>query len=172
MTITDTTAPRPATTTDAVVPVRSPRADVFGAWPAGYRKMKALSEAVRGSGLDPALLMLVNLRASQINGCHYCIDMHVEDALAAGESDQRLHLLPAWRDVALYTERERAALALTEAVTLVAGAPVSDEVVDEAARVFTPEELSQLTFAVAVINTWNRLIVTARSPLRGAARPD
>jgi AhpD family alkylhydroperoxidase len=112
--------------------------------------------------LDHGLRALLDLRASQINGCAFCLDMHWKDARAAGETEERLYMLSAWRESSLYSERERAALALCEAMTLVAGRGVPDEVWEQAAAVFSEQELSQVVFAVAVINTWNRLQITAQ----------
>jgi AhpD family alkylhydroperoxidase len=115
------------------------------------------------SGLDHALLNLIYLRASQINGCAYCIDMHSKDARALGETEQRLYELNAWRETPFYTEKERAALAWTEAVTLVSEGHVPDEVYEEAKKHFKDEELVNLTLAVAQINVWNRLAISFRA---------
>ena len=131
--------------------------------PEGYRAMSALERYVRGSGLEPSLLELVKLRASQINGCAYCIDMHWKDARARGESEQRLYGLMAWRESPYYTERERAALAWTEAVTLIADSHVPDELYEEVRQSFTETELVNLTFALVVINGWNRLAISFRT---------
>ena len=109
------------------------------------------------SGLKPALLNLVYMRASQINGCAYCLDMHSKDARALGESEQRLYALDAWRETPFFTERERAALGWTEAVTLVSQTHVADDVYEQARKHFTEAELVNLTLAVAQINVWNRL---------------
>jgi AhpD family alkylhydroperoxidase len=127
------------------------------------RHLLALGAQVKASGLEPALLELVNMRASQLNGCAFCLDMHSKDARAAGETDQRLHLLPAWRETSLYTERERAALAWTEAVTLVTDGHVSDDVYAEVSPHFSEEELVWLTLAVVAINGFNRLNVAFRT---------
>jgi len=108
-------------------------------FPDGYRAMLAFERAVRGGPLDPTLYELVKLRASQLNGCAYCVDMHHKDARAAGESEERLYMLPAWREATVYTEAERAALALTEAVTLIAGTHVPEDVEIEARRNFDSE---------------------------------
>jgi AhpD family alkylhydroperoxidase len=116
----------------------------------------------RAIDLDPHLNRLVHMRASQINGCAFCIDMHWKDARAAGESEERLYSLDAWRESPLYDDRERAALELCEAVTLIAEGHVPDEVWDRASRVFDEAELSQLVFAITVINAWNRLCITTR----------
>ena len=131
--------------------------------PEGYRAMSGLERYVRGSGLEPSLLELVKLRASQINGCAYCIDMHWKDARARGESEQRLYGLMAWRESPYYTERERAALAWTEAVTLIAGSHVPDELYEEVRQYFNETELANLTFALVAINGWNRLAISLRT---------
>ena len=130
--------------------------------PAATKALSALDAAVRRSSIDPGLLDLVRLRASQINGCAYCVDVHSRDALAAGQTERRLLTFTTWRDTPLFTHRERAALALTEAMTRLADRPVSDEVFDDAAAHFPEAELAQLIWTVAVINTWNRLGAVAR----------
>ncbi len=133
--------------------------------PGVFKAMLQLSEYARQSGLEESLLNLVDLRASQINGCAYCLDMHTKDARAAGESEQRLYLLPAWREArSFYSEREQAALEWTEAVTLVAEGHVPDEVYERVRPHFTDEELANLTLAVITINSWNRLNVAFRTP--------
>jgi len=127
-----------------------------------------LQDLVNGSGLEPALLELVKMRASQLNGCAFCLDMHSKDARAAGESEQRLYLLNAWREAAhLYSARERAALAWTEAVTTVCDSHVPDEPYEEARAQFSETELVHLTFAITQINTWNRLNVAFRTEAGG-----
>ena len=131
--------------------------------PAGLQAMLALNHFVETCGLEHSLLELVKTRASQINGCAYCVDMHTIDARAAGESEQRLYLLSAWREAPVYTERERAALAWTEAVTLVSSSQVPTPVFEEARRHFTEAELVNLTWAIVVINGWNRMAVSFRS---------
>ena len=113
-------------------------------------------------GLETSLLHLVKFRVSQINGCAYCLDMHSKDLRAAGETEQRLYLLEAWREAPFYTERERAALAWAESVTLVAATHVPDDVYEEARKQFSETELANLTLAVATINSWNRLSVALR----------
>lgn len=130
--------------------------------PAAYRAMLALESYVHETGLEPALLELVKMRASQINGCAYCLDMHSKDARAGGETEQRLYLLNAWREAPLYTERERAALAWTEAVTLVNETHVPEDVYQQARAHFSEEELINLTIAIVAINGWNRLEVSFR----------
>ena len=132
--------------------------------PDGYRALVHLENHVRRSGLEASLLELIRMRASQINGCAYCLDMHSKDARAAGETEQRLYGLDAWREAPYYSDRERAALAWTEAVTLVHQGHVPDEVYDLARRHFTEKELVDLTTAVAAINAWNRLAISFRAP--------
>ncbi|MFT4039814.1 MAG: carboxymuconolactone decarboxylase family protein [Thermomicrobiales bacterium] len=122
------------------------------------------------TGLEPLLLELVKTRASQINGCAFCLDMHTKDARAMGETEQRLYLLPAWRDTDLYTPRERAALAWTEAVTVIAEDRVPDAVFDEVRPHFSDDELAALTMAIVAINGYNRFNVAFRLP-GGAYEP-
>jgi AhpD family alkylhydroperoxidase len=121
--------------------------------------MRQLQRYVDDSTLETALLELVKTRASQINGCAYCVDMHTKDARADGETEQRLYALSVWRETPFYTARERAALAWAEAVTLLAQGPVSDEIFEEARRQFSERELVELTMAIVAINGWNRLSV-------------
>jgi len=125
--------------------------------------MLALQAAVDKSGLEPALIDLVKLRSSQINGCAYCLNMHFQEAQARGESDQRLFLLDAWREAPFYSDRERAALAWTEAVTLITNGHVPDEVFAEAREHFSEAELANLTLAVVSINGWNRFSIAFRN---------
>jgi AhpD family alkylhydroperoxidase len=122
----------------------------------------ALGGQIEASGLEPSLLELVKMRSSQLNGCAYCLDMHSKDARAAGETEQRLFLLDAWRETSLYSERERAALAWTEAVTLVAEGHVPDDVYAEASSHFSEQELIALTLAITSVNSWNRLNIAFR----------
>lgn len=131
--------------------------------PGAYRAMSGLEKYVRECGLEASLLELVRLRASQINGCAFCIDMHWKDARAAGESEQRLYGLDAWRETSFYTERERAALAWTEAVTLIAENHIADELYEQVRQHFSEEELVNLTMAVVAINGWNRLSISFRA---------
>lgn len=130
--------------------------------PGVYEAMDSLDQYLAGCGVERRLLFLVQLRASQLNGCAYCLDMHWKDLRAAGETEQRLYSLDAWRECPYYTERERAALAWTEAVTLIAGSRVPDAVYDEVRPHFSEKELSDLTLAIATINAWNRLSIAAR----------
>jgi AhpD family alkylhydroperoxidase len=132
--------------------------------PAAYQAMLGLEMFVRKqSKLEPALIQLVKMRASQINGCAYCIDMHSKDARAEGETEQRLYALSAWEETPFFTDRERAALALTEAITLVREGHVSEAVYQKAKKSFCEEELVNLTLAIITINGWNRLSITFRS---------
>ena len=139
------------------------RIDYTKAAPGAFRAMLGLERYVHNCGLEESLLGLVKMRASQINGCAYCLDMHSKDARAAGETEQRLYLLSAWREAPVYSGRERAALAWTEALTLVAESRVPDEVYNEARQYFSEEELVNLSVAVVAINAWNRLGIGFRS---------
>jgi len=139
-----------------------PRIEVDKVAPDGVKAMWGLENYVRRCGLEPALLELVKLRASQINGCAYCIDMHTKDARAHGETEQRLYALSAWRETPFFTDRERAALAWAEAVTQVPQTHVPDEVFEAARQQFGDKELVDLTLAVAAINSWNRLAISFR----------
>ena len=140
-----------------------PRLNYSKAAPAGYRAMSQLNRYVEDCGLEPLLLELVKMRASQLNGCAYCIDMHSKDARALGESEQRLYALNAWRETDFYSERERAALLWTEELTLLSETHVSDALYEEVHQHFTDEEMVNLTLAIVVINGWNRLAVGFRS---------
>jgi AhpD family alkylhydroperoxidase len=137
------------------------RMDLKSLAPRVYKAMIAL-DAAAGEGLEPALKELVRVRASQLNGCVYCIDMHSTDARTGGETEQRLYALPAWPEAPYYTERERAALALTDAMTLLSEFHVPDDVYDHAAKHFGQPELAQLISLVLAINAWNRIGVTTR----------
>jgi AhpD family alkylhydroperoxidase len=141
-----------------------PRINVATVDPKAYQAMYALETFVHQSGLEAPLLELMKMRVSQINGCAYCLDMHSKDARAAGETEQRLYGLNAWEESPFYTERERAALAWTEAVTLVSQGHVSDKVFEKARKVFSEKELVGLTMAVVAINGWNRLAISFRAP--------
>jgi len=129
----------------------------------GVAALSGLESYVRHSGLEHSLLELVKTRASQINRCGYCIDMHTKDARAGGESEQRLYLLPAWREAPFYTERERAALEWTEALTQISENDVADELYQRVRRQFDEKELVDLTLAVTAINSWNRLAIAFRT---------
>ena len=126
------------------------------------KAMNALDAESRKTRLEVSLLELVRARASQLNGCAYCVDMHSRDAREAGESERRLYALPVWREPFFFTDRERAALELTEAMTRLADGPVTDELFARAAAAFTDVELAELIWTIAVINAWNRLGATAR----------
>lgn len=141
----------------------STRIDISKVAPGAFRAMFGLEKHVRESGLDSSLLHLVKMRASQINGCAYCLDMHSKDARAAGETEQRLYVLDAWREAPFYTERERAALEWTEALTLVAENHVPDEIYDKVRQHFSEQELVDLSLAVVAINGWNRLSISFRA---------
>jgi AhpD family alkylhydroperoxidase len=123
----------------------------------------ALAGYVRSSGLEPSLIELVLMRASQLNGCAFCMDMHSKDARAAGETEQRLYVLPAWREAPFYSDRERAALAWCEAVTRLGEHGVSDEVYAQALTQFSEKELGDLNMAVILINAWNRIAIPFKS---------
>ncbi|PYV13315.1 MAG: carboxymuconolactone decarboxylase [Acidobacteria bacterium] len=146
------------------------RINVVKVAPELTKALLGLEQYIRGSGLEAPLLELVRMRASQINGCAYCLDMHSKDARAAGETEQRLYGLDAWREAPYYTDRERAALAWTEAVTLVSQGHVPDDVYQLARKEFSEKELVDLTAAVAAINAWNRLAISFRAPA-GAYQP-
>jgi AhpD family alkylhydroperoxidase len=143
--------------------IMNARIDIMRVDPGIMQAMFALERQIRKSGLDETLLELVRMRASQINGCAYCLDMHSKDARARGETEQRLYGLNAWRDTPYYSDRERAALELTEALTLVAERGVSDEVFDRAKQQFSENEIAHLSLAIVAINGWNRLNVAART---------
>ncbi|MEO1400784.1 MAG: carboxymuconolactone decarboxylase family protein [Cyanobacteria bacterium J06635_1] len=138
------------------------RLDFSKVEPAAYQAMMGVERYVRKSGLDKTLLELIKTRASQINQCAFCIDMHTKDARHAGETEQRLYALSAWQETPFFTPQERAALALTEAVTLIGKRGVPDAVYEEVSRYFTPEQITQLLMAVVAINAWNRISITAQ----------
>ena len=133
--------------------------------PKAYDAMIGLEKYLAQSGLDKILYELIKTRASQINGCAYCINMHTRDAMELGETAQRLFLLNAWRETELFTEKEKAVLALTEAMTLVTNGRVPDEVYKNAETHLTPNELAAVIMAVVAINGWNRIAITTRMPL-------
>ncbi len=129
----------------------------------GYKAMLNLQNVVDKSVLDHKLLELVKIRASQINGCAYCVDMHTKDARAIGENEQRIYLLAAWRETSLYTPKERAALAWCETLTLLPESGAPDDIYKEVENLFTSEEIAELTTAIITINSWNRLSVGFRA---------
>jgi len=139
--------------------------------PEGINGLLQLEKHVHDSGLDPLLLELVRLRASQINGCAYCLDMHTKNARSLGESEQRLYGISAWREAPYYSDRERAALAWSEAVTMVGQDHVPEEVYQEVRKQFTEKELVDLTLGIIAINGWNRLAISFRT-LPGSYLPD
>jgi AhpD family alkylhydroperoxidase len=132
---------------------------------------RAATKELDRAGIDPLLRELIRIRASQLNGCAYCIDMHTKDARAAGETEQRIYALPAWRETPFFTERERAALAFTESVTLAAQTHVPDEDFAAAAKVFTEAELGALVSLIVTIDAWNAIGVSTRAWLPGSYQP-
>jgi len=135
--------------------------------PGARKALLEVEKYVEAAGLEESLRDLVVLRASQINGCAYCVDMHTKDARASGETEQRLYGVSVWEDTPFYTDRERAALAWTEAVTLVADSKVPDEVYEQARKAFSEQEMVALTMTVIAINSWNRLNVAFRTVAGG-----
>lgn len=139
-----------------------PRLEFHKASPEAYQAMLTLSKYTNECGLEHSLLELVKTRASQINGCAFCLQMHTREARKLGETEERLHLLPAWREAPIYTPRECAALAWTEALTLVTEGHAPDHVYTEVRAQFSEEEIAKLTLAIAAINSWNRIAVGLR----------
>ncbi|MDA8357827.1 MAG: carboxymuconolactone decarboxylase family protein [Actinomycetota bacterium] len=148
------------------------RIDYRSVFPEAIQAMTGLEQAVRSSSLEPELLELVKLRASQLNGCGYCVDMHTKDATAIGVDPQRLHLAVVWREAPCYSERERAALAWCEALTMLPGSDVPDDLYDVVRGHFDEKEVVALTLAVVAINGWNRFAVGLRSPVGSYQRAD
>jgi AhpD family alkylhydroperoxidase len=148
----------------------NPRLDLRKFRPEPLQAMQALEKYIASCGLDHKLVHMLKLRASQINGCAYCIDMHWLDARAAGETEQRLYALDAWRETPFYSDSERAALAWVEAITRVAETHVFDAVFDEVKVHFSEQEIVDLTFVASTINAWNRLAIPLRS-VPGRYRP-
>jgi AhpD family alkylhydroperoxidase len=148
-----------------------PRMNFFQAAPDTIKALNALEAQIQGSGLEQSLIELVKTRASQINGCAYCINMHTQDARKHGETEQRLYLLNAWREAPLYSDRERAALAWTEAVTLISETHAPDDVYEQVRGQFSDAEAVNLTMLIATINAWNRLSIAFRAvpPVRAKA---
>jgi AhpD family alkylhydroperoxidase len=140
-----------------------PRMNFYQAAPETVNALMALENQVTSTGLEQSLIELVKTRASQINGCAYCINMHTQDARKHGETEQRLYLLNAWREAPAYTERERAALAWTEAVTLISETHAPDDVYQEVRTQFSEAETVNLTMLIATINAWNRLAISFRA---------
>lgn len=146
--------------------MKKDRIDLHQVAPEAYKPMIGLEKFVAESGLDKKLYHLIKTRASQINGCHYCINMHTRDAIELGETTQRLFLLDAWWEVPeLYTEKEQAVLALTEAMTMIADGGVPDEVYEEAAKQLTEKELAAVMMGIVAINGWNRMAIATHMPL-------
>ena len=146
------------------------RIDYKKASPGGFQAMLGLEKYVRQSGLEHSLLELVKTRVSQINGCAHCLDMHTKDARAAGETEQRLYVLPAWRETCFYSDRERAALAWAEAVTQLTAQAVPDALYEEVLLHFDEKALVDLTLAIVAINGWNRLAIPFRAEV-GSYQP-
>jgi AhpD family alkylhydroperoxidase len=146
------------------------RMNYYAAFPEGIKALMAFGHVINNSGLEQSLLELIKLRASQLNGCAYCIDMHTQDAMAGGETPQRLFALDAWREGPFFTPRERAALQWTESITNIQQGHASDEAYNEARAHFAEDELTKLTLAIAAINTWNRLAIAFR-PVVGKYKP-
>ena len=143
----------------------APRIQYTSVAPKAMRAFLGLSRFADGSGLEHSLMLLVKIRASYLNGCAYCVDMHTKDARLEGESEQRLYAVPVWRETPFFTPRERAALAWTDVVTEIGRHGVSDELFAEAREEFSEEELVNLTVAVIAINGWNRLAISFRAPV-------
>jgi len=141
------------------------RMDLAVSDPGAYEAMLGLERYLAASGLDKKLYELIKTRASQMNGCAYCINMHVRDAMEMGETSQRLFLLDAWRETELFTPRERAVLALTESMTFVTEGHVPDEIYEEAAKHLTEKEMAAVIMSVVAINGWNRIAIATRKPL-------
>jgi AhpD family alkylhydroperoxidase len=148
------------------------RIDYRTVFPAAVNAMATLEAAVHSSSLDPELLELVKVRASQLNGCTYCVDMHTKDAQGIGMESQRLHLVVVWPEAPVYSPRERAALAWCEALTLLPSSGVPDDVYEQVAQQFSPEEIVALTLAIVAINGWNRLAVGLRTAVGSYVHPD
>ena len=140
-----------------------PRMNFYQAAPETIKSLTAVETQIQSSGLEQSLIELVRTRASQINGCAFCINMHAQDARKHGESEQRLYLLNAWREAPLYTDRERAALAWTEAVTLISETHAPDDTYEELRKHFSEAEAANLTILIGTINAWNRLSIAFRA---------
>ena len=139
-----------------------PRIDLLKASPEAIKPMYAIEAYLKNCGLEHSLLLLVKMRASQINGCAYCLDMHSKDARAEGETEQRLYTLNAWRETPFFSSRERSALAWTEALTLISKTHAPDEVFEELRAHFSEREIADLTLAIGAINAWNRFAISFR----------
>jgi AhpD family alkylhydroperoxidase len=148
-----------------------PRMNFFQAAPETIKSLTAVENQVESSGLEQSLIELVRTRASQINGCAFCINMHTQDARKHGETEQRLYLLNGWREAPLYTDRERAALAWTETVTLISETHAPDDAYEELRRHFSEAETANLTILIGTINAWNRLAISFRAVPPAKAKP-
>ena len=142
--------------------IQTDRISAWSVTPAATQAMLGIEAYLKECGLEPSLIELVKMRASQINGCAFCLDLHARDARRQGESEQRLYLLSAWRESSLFTKRERAALAWTEALTLISSSHAPDDVYEETCEQFTAHELADLTLAICQINSWNRFAIGFR----------
>ncbi|MHC2278561.1 AhpD family alkylhydroperoxidase [Bradyrhizobium diazoefficiens] len=140
-----------------------PRMNYYQAAPDTLKALIAVDDQIKASGLEQSLIELVKTRASQINGCVFCINMHTEDARKRGETEQRLYLLNAWRESPLYTDRERAALAWTEAVTLISETHAPDDIYEQVRAQFSEQETVNLTTLIGTINAWNRIAISFRA---------
>ena len=147
------------------------RIDYWKIWPEGVQALTAMGKAVNQSGLESSLMELVKLRASQMNGCAFCIDMHSKDALAQGETTERLFGVTAWRETPFFTPRERAALQWTESLTDLTDGHAPDYAYNEVLANFSPEEAVKLTFGIVAINSWNRIALAFRKPTAGSYQP-
>jgi AhpD family alkylhydroperoxidase len=139
------------------------RLNPFAAAPEGYAALSKVEDYLKKSGLEPRLLALVKTRVSQMNGCAYCLHMHTKEAIEAGEQNVRLHLLDAWHESAMYSQRERAALTWAETLTNIAQTHAPDPVYEEVKRQFSDKEMADLSIAIAMINAWNRLSIGIRA---------
>jgi AhpD family alkylhydroperoxidase len=140
-----------------------PRMNFFEAAPDTLKALRALETQIQSTGLEKSLIEIVKIRASQINGCAFCLNMHTEDARKHGETEQRIYLISAWRESPLYTDRERAALAWTEAVTLISETHAPDDVYEAVRAQFSEAETVNLTMLIATINAWNRMAIAFRT---------
>jgi AhpD family alkylhydroperoxidase len=138
------------------------RMDIGKMEPNAFKAMMELENYIEGTDIDKTLLELIKIRASQINGCAFCIDMHTKDARKHGETEQRIYALNAWRETPFFTSEERAVLSLTESVTFISEDHVPDEIYEEASRYFDQKQLAQIIMAIITINAWNRLAITTR----------
>jgi len=142
--------------------VKADRLNPYNAAPAAVKPLMELDRYLKGCGLENALIELVKMRASQINGCAFCLDLHSKDAREAGETEQRLYLLSGWREARVYSERERAALSWTEALTNISSVHVSDAIFDEVREHFSDKEIADLTSLIGLINSFNRIAISLR----------